>query len=101
MSRYRLARQAKADLDEIWSYVARHSGPQLADRLLTSLADRFLMLCDTPLAGRVCAEFGPDLRRFSCGEYLIYYRRVRGRTLIVRVIHGARDQKSAWITPPS
>jgi plasmid stabilization system protein ParE len=33
MSRYRLARQAKADLDEIWSYVARHSGPQLADRL--------------------------------------------------------------------
>jgi plasmid stabilization system protein ParE len=39
----------------------------------------------------------PGLRVFPVGNYLIYYRKApRGGILIARVIHGMRDQESAW-----
>lgn len=101
MTRYRVASPVRADLDQIWTYVTRNSSQVLADRLLASLADRFLMLCNMPLMGRVRSDFGPDIRVYPAGEYVIYYRKIRGRIIISRVLHGARDQKSAWTTPPS
>src|SRR5260370_3672594 len=101
MSRYRLASPARTDLDQIWSYVARNSSMQRADRLLASLADCFTMLSRTPQLGRARTDFCAGARSFPSGEYVIYYSKIRGRVVISRVIHGARDQKSAWITPPS
>jgi toxin ParE1/3/4 len=101
MSRFRLAPQANVDLDQIWHYVVRKSSQEMANRLIDSLSDRIGVLCSTPLAGRSREEMAPGLRSFPCGEYVIYYRKVRGRIVVVRIIHGARDQKSAWITPPS
>jgi len=59
------------------------------------------MLCHMPEVGRVRSDFGAGTRTFTSGGYVIYYRKVRGRVSISRVIHGARDQKSAWLTPPS
>ncbi|SPF31509.1 hypothetical protein SBA4_1000014 [Candidatus Sulfopaludibacter sp. SbA4] len=35
------------------------------------------------------------------GHYLIYYRSVRGRVLIARVLYGTRLQKKAWSEKPS
>jgi toxin ParE1/3/4 len=101
MSRFRLAPQANAYLDQIWHYVVRKSSQEMANRLIESLTDRIGALCSMPLAGRSRAEMAPGLRSFPCGEYVIYYRKVRGRIVIVRIIHGARDQKSAWDTPSS
>jgi toxin ParE1/3/4 len=59
------------------------------------------MLSRMPEVGRLRDDFFPGTRSFPSGEYVIYYRKVRGGISISRVIHGARDQKSAWITPPS
>ena len=50
---FRLAPQARADLDEIWDHVFSESGSEaIADRLLDSIADRFDVLADWPKAGR-------------------------------------------------
>jgi toxin ParE1/3/4 len=97
MKRYRLAGPAKADLDEIWLYIAQEGGVAAADRVIATINARFLILGGIPDAGRACDEIGPNIRAFPVGKYLIYYRPAhRGGILISRVIHGMRDQQEAW-----
>lgn len=65
MARHRLAAKAKAELDEIWLYVARNSGSiEVADRLLESISDRFLLLARNPRIGRPRDDLRPGLRSF-------------------------------------
>ena len=90
---YRLSRRAAADLDDIWFYVAAESSSaEIADRLIDSITDRFVLLAAHPFAGRSRSDdLGAGRRSFPVGEYLIVYT-VRGRNvLILRVIHGRRD----------
>ena len=97
MKRYRLAGPAKADLDEIWSFVAHERSAVAADRIIDTITSRFPVLAGMPDAGRVRDDLGPDIRAFPAGKYLIYYRAARqGGILISRVIHGKRDQRRAW-----
>jgi plasmid stabilization system protein ParE len=96
-NRYRLARPAKADLDEIWLYVAREASENTADRLINGITSRFVALAQTPMAGRLANSIEPGIRVFPVGNYLIYYRIDRDDWIsIVRVIHGMRDQSKAW-----
>jgi len=50
MKRYRLAGPAKADLDEIWLYIAQEGGVEAADRVIGTITARFHVLgeCRTP-----------------------------------------------------
>ncbi len=97
MSRYRLSRPAKADLDRIWFRIASKASVEAADRLIDAITDRFPMLARTPEAGRAVDDIGPGVRVFPVENYLIYYRRApRGRISISRIIHGLRDQPTAW-----
>jgi plasmid stabilization system protein ParE len=50
----------------------------------------FLHLSRSPLAGELCEELRPGLRRFCVRNYVVYYKVAR-RLVIVRVLHGARD----------
>ncbi len=97
MKRCRLAGPAKADLDEIWLYIAQEGGVEAADRVIGTIVIRFPILAGMPDAGRACDEIGSGIRAFPVGKYLIYYRPAqRGGILISRVIHGMRDQRKAW-----
>jgi toxin ParE1/3/4 len=85
MKRYRLAGPAKADLDEIWLYLARESGEAAADRAITAITNRFPILAGMPDAGQAREEIGPKIRSFPVGKYLIYYRRAHwGGILVAR-----------------
>lgn len=103
MKPYRLARPAKADLDQIWLYVAEASSIETADRFVDALTDQFLILNAMPQIGRTRNDIEPNLRSFPVGDYIIYYRRrPRGGISISRVIHGRRNQTRAWKKlPPS
>jgi toxin ParE1/3/4 len=97
MKRYRLARPAKADLDEIWSRIAEETSLTIADHFVDGITEHFLLLAGMPDMGRSRNEIETGLRSFPVGEYIIYYRRrPRGGILISRVIHGRRDQARAW-----
>jgi toxin ParE1/3/4 len=63
---HRLAPEAETDLDGIWWYLARDSGSlDIADRVLDSITDRFLVLAAHPHIGRSRAEdLRPGLRSF-------------------------------------
>ena len=95
---YRLSALAEQDLDEIWSYVAEHASPTIADRLIDAIIDRFEVLVEQPRMGRLRPEFGAGVRSFTVENYVIYYRHDRD-VVVARVLHGRRDQLAAWSEP--
>jgi toxin ParE1/3/4 len=98
MRRYRLSPKAQSDLDLIGRYVAERN-LNAALRLHDALTSAFKTLSRQPLLGEATPELGRELRCFPVGNYVIYYRPEAGKVRIVRVIHGARDQKQAFDEP--
>jgi toxin ParE1/3/4 len=96
MSSYRLSRPARADLDSIWLHIAQEGDVETADRFIDAITNRFSMLAKMPEAGRSAAEIDAGVRVFPLESYLIYYRIHRGGISIARIIHGMRDQNTAW-----
>jgi toxin ParE1/3/4 len=89
MSRYRLTEQARQDLDEIWLYIAEDD-PAAADHFLDTLYEKFVLLAEQPLLGRLRPELAPNLRSLSVGNYVIFYRPIDNGIEVARVLHGAR-----------
>ena len=90
MNQYRVSDAARADLDEIWFYIAQDN-PNAADRFIRALVSRFPILASMPQMGRQREELSPRLRSFPVGNYIIFYRPVENGIEIARVLHGARD----------
>jgi toxin ParE1/3/4 len=99
MSRYTGARSACADLDAIWGYVGiENRNPDAADWLLETLREKFALLASYPFIGEArpdLADLIPNVRSFSVGDYVIYYQPQPGGVRIGRVLHGARDVRTA------
>ncbi len=93
---HRVAPQAEAELDDVWYYVATKSGSiEIADRLIDSITERFLVLARNPRVGRRRdEELRPGLRSFPVGEYIILYRIEDEDVLILHVVRGSRDIKA-------
>jgi toxin ParE1/3/4 len=90
MTPYRIAFRAQNDLDEIWSYIADDS-PASADRLIELFHEKFLLLSSQPLIGEAWPQYADDLRSFSVGNYVVFYRPAERGIEVVRVLHAARD----------
>ena len=86
--------EAIADLDGIWDYIGRDN-PAAADRMLDELLDRLALLAANPELGeRQPALADGQYRRFTCRNYVIYYRPLDDGIILVRVLHGARDHEA-------
>ena len=90
MNNFDLSKRAEADIDEIWTYIARNDG-QAADRVIDSIYDRFAMLARQPELGESAGYLTAGLRRTFAGKYVIYYEIEPNRVFIRRVLHSARD----------
>jgi len=90
MSQYRVSEDARRDLGDIWLHVA-HDNPDAADQLIRALLSRFPMLASQSGMGRVRKELADNLRSHAVGNYVIFYRPMKGGIEIARVLHGARD----------
>jgi toxin ParE1/3/4 len=90
MNQLRVAGRARADLDEIWVYIAQDN-PEAADKYLRTIVSRFPTLASVPLIGRERPELSPGLRSFVVGRHVIFYRLFGDGVEIVRVLDGARD----------
>ena len=94
MNHHRLSPEAEGDLDEFWLYTAKESGSiELADRLIDSIAGRFVLLARHPHLGRARdTDLRPGLRSFPVGRYIIVYRvAADDEVLVLRVFAAARD----------
>ena len=94
---HRLSLDARADLDELWLFVASNGSVEAADRLVDAIAARFHMLAQHPEAGRRRDDdLRPGVRTFPVGEYVIAYRLEGDDVLILRVIRGSRDSGAVF-----
>jgi toxin ParE1/3/4 len=90
---FRLLPEAETELDDIWFYISRESDSlEIANRLITTITDRFWLLARNPQVGRRRdSDLRPGLRSFPVGEYVIIYRVEDDDAIILHVIRGSRD----------
>lgn len=63
----------------------------VATRLIDTITSRFVLLAEFPWAGRAREEFGPGIRTFAVGGYVVVYCVENAEVFILRVVHGRRD----------
>lgn len=80
---------AREDLLQIWLYVAQHN-ERAADRLIDKFERTLRMLARHPLMGEAAPHYRPGLRRFTVGNYVLYYEPIPSGVRLVRALHGAR-----------
>ena len=84
--------KAKADLEEIFNWIADDS-VEAADRYLEKLLAGFHTLADMPMIGSRRLPSYPDIRVFPVGNHLILYRILLDENCveILRIVHGAQN----------
>ena len=87
---YRISPRADADLDEVWTFIARDD-PRAADRMEQALHEAMEQLTRMPGLGHRREDANERYRFWRVGAYLIAYRVEGGVVHVVRVLHGARD----------
>jgi toxin ParE1/3/4 len=83
--------EARADLEEIWTYYAQVAGRQTADNIARKIAGACDLISDYPLAGRARDELRPGIRALPVQPHVVFYRLVADVPEIVRVLDGRRD----------
>ncbi len=93
--------EARQDLLDIWSYIARESAPAIADAFLARLSGAMEVIAYAPHIGRERPEFSGSPRSVPVAPYLIFYKPLTegGGILVWRVVHGARNLDPLIRTP--
>jgi plasmid stabilization system protein ParE len=76
-------------------YIARDK-PSAAVRFSRRMGDTIRMLASAPMLGEACDHIRHGLRRFSHGNYAIYYEVGSEYVRFVRILHGARDAEAIF-----
>ena len=92
MKGFRLAPQARADIREIWTYIAADSS-EAAGRVRNAILDSCRRLAQHPRIGhrRDDLTSRDDVLFWPVYSYLIVYRADTKPLEILRVLHGNRD----------
>lgn len=88
---YELSQEADQDLDEIFDYTEAEFGFGQAVTYTNQFDVIFEKLLDNPGIGKKRDEIKPGLRSFPKAEHIVFYRILKDRLRIVRVLHGSRD----------
>ena len=84
---YRLAPEAKRDLEAIWLYTLEEWGLEQANRYTDELTDVFAQLAVGPQLGTACDHIRTGYRRSRVGRHLVYYRVTDYGIAVVRILH--------------
>ena len=80
---------ARDDLKQLWLYVVQHN-LSADDRSIDKFERTLRSLARYPLMGESVPQIRAGLRRFTVGNYVLYYELIKGGVRLVRVLHGAR-----------
>ena len=62
--------------------------------MIDELNKRFLLFSNNPDIGELQPKLADGrYRRFTCRNYVIYYRPLEDGIVLVRILHGARDHE--------
>lgn len=90
MARVIFSPSARADIQEIWDYIAEDSVFQ-ADRLTDKFRVKFEHLAKWNTLGRPRPELGQECRSYPLGKYCFCFRPLEDGIEVIRVLHLARD----------
>ncbi len=93
MNLLHITEPAAQDLEEIWAYIAQDK-PGAASDFIAELLRVFEDVGRLPSLGRSRRDLGPTVRCLPYRAYMIYYRTLEPGVEILRVVHGAREQKN-------
>ncbi len=85
-----ISETARADVKEIWSYIAEYNTGSATD-VIRDLARKFDLLEANPKLGREQDGLLVEMRLFPYKNYNIYYFPIEGGVEIYRVLHGRRN----------
>ena len=89
MARIVRTHPARDDVRQIWLHVALHN-LTAADRLIDRFDRTLRTLARNPLIGESAERYRAGLRRFTVGNYVLYYEPIPEGVRLVRVLHGFR-----------
>lgn len=89
MARIIRTRQARADVLDIWEYIAADNAAA-ADKLIRRLDEVVRLLAQQPELGSPQDKYRVGLRCMPVGTYLIFYDQVPDAIRVIRILHGAR-----------
>ena len=92
---YILSDDALSDLEDIAAYYLQKR-PQFLDVLLAVLEVQFQFVATHPGVGAECGHLHRGLRRTNVRDDLVFHWHTTNGTVIMRVLHGARDIDSAF-----
>jgi toxin ParE1/3/4 len=96
VGKVRYTRRARADLLDIWEWIASDK-LATADRVYDAIEKRCNSLREHPQLGRPRPEIAEGARSLVMERWFVFYRIVEDGVQIVRVVDGARDlSKMAW-----
>lgn len=90
MSRIVKLERAKADIDEIWDYIADDSEDR-AKAFVKTIDKKLRTIAGRPNIGRARDELEEGIRSFPIGKYIVFYRPLPDGIEVIRVLHSARD----------
>jgi toxin ParE1/3/4 len=94
----RLTDDAAADLEDLFSYIARHDALQSAEAVLDHLDATFASLSRQPQRGAYPAELSElgihDYREVFFKPYRIIYRIIRKTVYVYVIVDGRRDMQT-------
>lgn len=85
-----LSESARADMKEIWSYIAE-SNIDSANNTIRELARKFDLLEANPKLGRRQDSLLIEMRLFPHKNYNVFYFPIEGGVEIYRVLHARRQ----------
>ncbi len=82
---------ARADIEDIWFYIARESGVERADAAIDRMTRRLQLLCEHPYSGPVRRDIAPDARCLVHERWMVLYRVDPDALRVVRIVDATRD----------
>lgn len=97
MARVVYAPLAEQDVRNIAAYLVEHSQSlTVGFRFLDAIEYRCSQYASQPELGERCADLGRAVRRFTVGNYVVFYRAAQTGIEVLRVLHGSRDVPTAF-----
>lgn len=91
MRHYKLSSDAALDMDEIFDYSIKEFASKQAFDYASKIHSLFLKLTEQPEIGRKRNEIKVGLRSIPIGEHIFFYRILKDKIRILRVLHRSRD----------
>jgi len=94
MAKYILTNKAVEDLSNIWDYTFEAWSETQADTYYFMLLNCCQDLADNNLAGKNYPEISNEILGFKAGQHIIFYRKLKNKIEVARILHSRMDLKS-------